>query len=46
VKTVKAHRGNATRKLQVESVAELVRLLDRLALEPPPGIDARATKVR
>ena len=41
LKTVKAHRGNVTRKLQVESVAELVRLLDRLGLDPPP-----ATKIR
>lgn len=32
-KTVKAHRGNVTRKLQVNSVAELVRLLDRLDTE-------------
>lgn len=40
VKTVKAHRGNVTRKLQVNSVAELVRLLDRIAVDPPPGIGA------
>lgn len=39
-KTVKAHRGNVTRKLQVNSVAELVRLLDRLGVEPSPGIAA------
>jgi len=34
-KTVKFHRGNVTRKLQVNSVAELVRLLDRLAPDRP-----------
>jgi FixJ family two-component response regulator len=39
-KTVKAHRGNVTRKLQVNSVAELVRLLDRLGVKTPPGIAA------
>lgn len=37
-KTVKAHRGNMTRKLEVNSVAELVRLLDRLGVDRPSGI--------
>ena len=36
VKTVKAHRGRVMRKLGVGSVADLVRLMDRLRL-PPPG---------
>lgn len=31
-KTVKAHRGNMTRKLQINSVAELVRIIDRLGV--------------
>ena len=41
-KTVKAHRGNVTRKLQVNSVADLVRLLDRIRIDPPSGIGAGA----
>ena len=36
VKTVKAHRGRVMRKLGVGSVADLVRLMDRLQ-PPPPG---------
>ena len=31
-KTVKAHRGQAMRKLGIRSVAQLVRILDRLSL--------------
>lgn len=37
-KTVKGHRGNVTRKLQVNSVAELVRLLDRLGVQGPSAL--------
>lgn len=40
-KTVKAHRGNVTRKLQVNSVAELVRLLDRLGVKSPLTVPER-----
>jgi FixJ family two-component response regulator len=40
-KTVKGHRGHVTRKLQVNSVAELVRLLDRLGIQGPPAPRSR-----
>jgi FixJ family two-component response regulator len=36
-RTVKAHRSNIMRKLQLESVAQLVRLADRLAVSASPG---------
>ena len=36
-RTVKVHRGRGMRKLGLRSVAELVRLADRLDLVPPPS---------
>jgi FixJ family two-component response regulator len=35
-KTVKVHRGQVMHKFQIRSVAELVRIMDRLALSQPP----------
>ena len=34
LKTVKVHRGRVMAKMQVRSVAELVRVCDRLGLRP------------
>lgn len=34
--TVKAHRGRLTRKLAVDSIADLVRLADRVEMDPHP----------
>jgi FixJ family two-component response regulator len=35
-KTIKAHRGNLMRKMQVASVAELVRMVALVEMGPPP----------
>jgi len=45
-KTVKVHRGRVMQKLQASSLAELVRMVDRLQLEQMPfvkldGVEAR-----
>src|SRR4029078_10143875 len=45
-KTVKVHRGRVMQKLQASSLAELVRMVDRLHSEPIPfvkldGVEAR-----
>jgi FixJ family two-component response regulator len=37
-KTVKVHRGRAMRKLNVTSVAELVRLTEKARLAPPAEV--------
>ena len=37
-KTVKVHRGRAMRKLNVNSVAELVRLTEKACLAPPANV--------
>ena len=36
-KTVKIHRGEVMRKMGVQSVAELVRLTERVGLRPSSG---------
>jgi FixJ family two-component response regulator len=33
--TVKIHRGNVMRKMQAESLIELVRMTDKLKFSPP-----------
>ena len=40
-KTVKAHRGQVMHKLGIRSVAQLVRIFDRLSLNPTASPDAR-----
>ena len=35
-KTVKVHRGRVTQKLQVTSAAELVQLMHKAGVAPPP----------
>jgi FixJ family two-component response regulator len=38
-KTVKGHRGQVMRKMQAASLADLVRMADRIArMTPPPGV--------
>jgi FixJ family two-component response regulator len=39
-KTVKAHRGQVIRKMRARSLADLVRMADRLAARPTPGTSA------
>ena len=39
-KTVKAHRGQVIRKMRARSLADLVRMADRLASRPTPGTSA------
>src|SRR5262245_9430596 len=36
-KTIKVHRGRVMRKMQAESVADLVRMAQRVGLEAPPA---------
>jgi FixJ family two-component response regulator len=36
-KTIKVHRGRVMQKMQANSVAELVRMTKKIALETPPG---------
>jgi FixJ family two-component response regulator len=35
--TIKAHRGRVMRKMQAASLADLVRMAERLKVHPPPG---------
>lgn len=44
IKTIEAHRGSLMRKLQVQTVAELVRLAVTAGIVDPPGLDRPAER--
>lgn len=44
--TIKVRRAQAMRKLQVRTLAELVRVVDRLALHEPPSVPAGGLQVQ